>query len=327
MAKTVAIIGAGQIGYAAADAFRDRGWDVTVYARTKPNWFDGTLHKFQPYEVGEAAAPSADIVFDSIAFDRGDVARYCPDRVGRLIAISSASVYCDDQGRTFDEAVQNGFPEFDGAIDEDQSTVAPGPETYSTRKVRMENKALEMFGDRATIFRPCAIYGKHSRHPREWWFVKRLIDGRTRIPLIEGGTSRFQPTDVEDISCFAVDAAEQELSGAYNIATEDCPTVLQIGQILADFLDYDPEFVPSDQTGLVGRTPWSVPKPFVVSGRKMIETGYDPPSSYWSGMFVFLPWLRDLNPTDWRKTFPQLAAYPWDLFDYEAEDRLFDERH
>lgn len=33
-------------------------------------------------------------------------------------------------------------------------------------------------------------------------------------------------------------------------------------------------------------------------------------------------WLADLNPADWRAAFPQLAAYPWDLFDYDAEDRF-----
>lgn len=326
MTRTVAIIGAGQIGYAAARAFGEGGWDVRLLARNNPQWsVPGT--SLERYIAGVDTAPTADIVVDTIAFDESDVARYDPDKVGRLIAISSASVYCDEDGRTLDEGSVNGYPDFSTPATENQRTVAPGPKTYSTRKVRMENRALELFGDCATILRPCAIFGEQSRHPREWWFVKRLLDGRGRIPLILNGQSQFQPTDAEDIGHFALQAANRELGGIFNLVTEDNPTVLEMGQILANyFFDYDPEFVLIEETGLVGRTPWSVPKPFLVSGRKMIDSGYNEPSTFGSGMFSAATWLMDLNPADWRAAFPQLAAYPWDLFDYDAEDRFFDER-
>ena len=337
--SSVAIIGAGQIGHAAAMAFIDRGWNVTVYARTAPTWplgaskqgsglIDKTLKwrpfdaAFRPHDVSKDPAPNADVVLDTIAFDAADVERYDPDSIDRLIVISSSSVYCDDQGRTLDEAAQNGFPGFRGAVSEDQSTVAPGPDTYSTRKIRMEQRAAELFGNRATILRPCAIYGRWSRHPREWWFVKRLLDGRPQIPLIHGGQSQFQTTDVDDIAYFAVDAAEQSLGGVYNIADEGCPTVAEIGEILSDPFDDPPELVSLDGAGLVGRTPWSVAKPFIISNARLVATGYDMPSTYGSGVPTAALWLRELNPDDWRKAFPQLAAYPWDLFNYAAEDEL-----
>ena len=322
MAQSVAIIGAGQIGYAAASAFRERGWETTIHARSKPVWFDKPLHRFNRYISGEDNAPAADVVLDTIAFDENDVARYDPAKIGRLIVISSASVYCDAQGRTLDEAGQNGFPEFGGPITEQQSTVDPGPQTYSTRKVRMENTARDLFGDRATILRPCAIFGPHSRHPREWWFVKRMLDGRERIPLMHSGRSQFQPTDADDIGYFAVETAEKSLGGVYNVTTKHCPNVLEIGETLADLMGAGPEFALTDERGLIGRTPWSVPKPFIVSSKKMIDTGYDLPSTYGSGILPGLDWLCDLNLRDWKAAFPQLAAYPYDLFDYEAEDRF-----
>lgn len=320
MARSVAIVGAGQIGFAAAFAFRDRGWDVCVYARSKPQWHDRLLFRFKPHTLGNDSAPAADVVLDTIAFDAEDIERYDPETVGRLIVISSASVYRDDEGRTLDEAAQNGFPDFSGPITEEQATVAPGPDTYSTRKVRMENKALELFGDRATILRPCAIYGPWSRHPREWWFVKRMLDERRRIPLIHGGRSQFQTTDVNDIAYFAVDVAEQGLSGIYNVADEGCPTVVEIGEVLGWGFDNPPELALVEASGLLGRTPWSVEKPFTVSNTKMIAAGYDLPSTYGSGVLMAGEWLRDFPPADWRASFPQLAAYPWDLFDYAAED-------
>lgn len=323
MARSVAIIGAGQIGYAAAQAFSKAGWQVRVLARSWPDWPLGEV-TYEPYVAGSDRAPAADCVVDTIAFDAGDVARYDPDRVGRLIAVSSASVYCDANGRTLDEAAQNGFPEFDGPIVEEQSTVAPGPDTYSTRKVRMEQRALEQLGDRATILRPCAIYGAWSRHPREWWFVKRMLDGRERIPLLHPKASRFQPTDVVDIARFAVAAAESDISGVYNVADEDCPNVLEIGQAIAHHLGRSPEFLAVKANGKAGRTPWSVPQGFSVSGEKARSACGLGFSHYADGSCEAVNWLRDQNPADWRNTFPQLAAYPWELFDYEAEDAYFE---
>lgn len=320
MARSVAIVGAGQIGYALACAFGEGGWDVTIHARTEPKWHERSRWRFEQYLAGESGAPCAEAIVDTIAFDAPDVARYDPDKVGRLTVISSASVYADCHGRTLDEAAQDGFPEFGGPICEQQSTVAPGPESYSTRKLRMENRALELFGDRATILRPCAIYGAWSRHPREWWFVKRMLDGRERIPLIHGGRSRFQTTNAKDIGAFALHAAEREIGGIFNIADDGCPTVKDIGAALAQFLDYTPRWVPIDGTGLIGRTPWSVEQPFMVSNAKMKATGFGSPSTYGTGARAAAQWLLDLAPTDWRAAFPQLAAYPWDLFDYHSED-------
>ncbi|AWW75863.1 hypothetical protein CD351_11882 [Erythrobacter sp. KY5] len=322
MARSVAIIGAGQIGYAAAYNFAFHGWDVRIHSRTRPAWALGERESFVPYIAGEDPAPHADVVLDTIAFDEEDVAPFDPDAVGRLIAISSASVYCDDKGRTLDEAATNGFPEFDGPITEKQSTVVPGPDTYSTRKVRMENKALDLFGNRATILRPCALFGKYSRHPRELWFVKRLLDGRSRIPLAFGGRSQFSTTSSFCLGSNAQKMAADGAGGVFNMADDPARTVAEIGRVLAEWLGYQAEFHLMDgpPQGSVGRTPWSVPEPFVVSNAKADKAAY---FCVASELLSSAQWLIDLNPADWREAFPQLAAYPWDMFDYEAEDRFF----
>ncbi|MEO0691138.1 MAG: hypothetical protein AAFY51_12695 [Pseudomonadota bacterium] len=81
MARSVAIIGAGQIGYAAARAFQSEGWDVRVLARSKPVWlFDGIV--FELHILGEHRAPSADVVLDTIAFDEADPRASIPQRSG-----------------------------------------------------------------------------------------------------------------------------------------------------------------------------------------------------------------------------------------------------
>lgn len=324
MTRSVAIIGAGQIGIAASHAFADKGWQVRVLSRS-PSQFLHQDASFEPYVAGESPAPIADVVLDTIAFDEADVGRYSPPDIGRLIVVSSASVYCDALGRTLDEASQNGFPEFDGAISESQSTVAPGPATYSTRKVRMEHAALEAFGERATVLRPCAIHGPGSRHPREWWFVKRFLDGRDRIPLIHEGTSQFQTSSARMIGRFAAAAAEAGLFGIYNLADSDSPNVREIGNFLAKWTKARFELVldiPADAPPTIGRTPWSVPKPFVVDGRKADKAAPGTRTSYRDSAANLATDLANFPPADWRSAFPQLAAYPWDLFDYEAEDRF-----
>ncbi|MBQ94270.1 MAG: reductase [Actinobacteria bacterium] len=324
MARSVAIIGAGQIGHAAWQCLGDTAHVVTVHARSRPDWLSGFADHFLPYALNEQATPEAEVVFDTIAFDAADIERYDPDRIGRLVVVSSASVYCDAAGRTLDEAAQNGFPELEGPITEAQPTVSAGPETYSTRKTRMEECALELFGDRATILRPCAIYGSHSRHPREWWFVKRMLDGRRRIPLACSGNSKFQTTSSGLIGDFVSSAIERELGGIYNIADGSSPSVLEIGKAISRIVGADVQFEPMEgyPDNFVGRTPWSVPRPFVVDGRKAMKDGGLATIGYEVAAEEAVTWLRDLAPADWRTTFPQLAAYPWEHFDYAAEDAL-----
>lgn len=323
MSRSVAIVGAGQIGFAAATAFAEAGWDVRVLARSQPEWhFEGV--RFEPYVIGVSDAPIADAIIDTIALDDEDVRRYDPCTFGRLVVVSSASVYCDAEGWTLDEAAQNGFPNFVHAITESQATVTPGPETYSTRKMRMENAARDCFRERATILRPCAIHGPWSRHPREWWFVKRLLDGRRNIPLAHRGMAQFQTTAARLIGKAALSAVVKSMAGTFNLADDNSPTVHCIDLAIAEALGQKPNFVlfDCDSTGAVGRTPWSIPAPMVVSGSKANETFDLTRLPYSFAVNRVVDWLADRNPPDWRQAFPQLAAYPWDLFDYEAEDRF-----
>ncbi|WP_379546263.1 hypothetical protein ACFCW2_10635 [Qipengyuania sp. DSG2-2] len=323
MTGSAAIIGAGQIGFAAATAFATAGWQVIVYARTRPRWLKGAL-SFEPYQLGEMSAPAADCVVDTLAFDADDAARYDPAKVGRLIVVSSASVYRDANGRTLDEAAQNGFPDLPVGMDEEQATVAPGPETYSTRKIRMEQQAIRNFSERATIVRPCAIHGPHSRHPREWWFVKRLLDGRLRIPLALNGESRFQTTAAATIGAFAVHAAAHALGGVYNLSDTVAPSVRDIGEMVMARIEASTELVGMDNypAHQVGRTPWSIPAPFVVSAEKAIRAGFAGAKLYHESAGPAVDWLRTVPVKGWEHAFPQLAAYPWDMFDYASEDAL-----
>ena len=323
MSRSVSIIGAGQIGAALAGAF-GKPDDVVVLSRSPPAWIEpGARNRI--YDKSVDTPLSADIVIDTVAFDAADIACHDPDRIGRLILISSASVYRDAEGRTLDEATETSFPQFLTPIEETFPTVDAGPQTYSARKIRMEESAIDRFGDRVTILRPCALHGSWSRHPREWWMVKRLLDGRTRIPLAYNGASRFQTTSAISLADLAWHLANEQLGGAFNVADWGCPDVLEILRSIAGEMGREVGYYPvaGFPERNVGRTPWSIPGTFELSDSKARSAGFRGADPYFIDCRHAVRWLVDNPPEDWRSAFPQLAAYPWDLFDYEAEDAYF----
>jgi nucleoside-diphosphate-sugar epimerase len=324
------IIGAGQIGIACARHFADQGWHAKLVGRSPvdaglPAIDFAIADRSDFTQLQQAVGAGADVLIDTIAFDGNDSGQLVrlKDRLGAIAAISSASVYCDSKGRTLDEASVTGFPSGMDGLTETHATVEAGPQTYSTRKVEMESALVEGVENKAIIVRPCAIHGPHSRHPREWWFVKRIMDGRRQIPLIGAGSSQFQTTSVTSIARLLFDLAILGGRGFYNCADSDSPTVKQIGAAIAAAMDAEVEFfdVAANKES-AGRTPWSVPKPFTTSNAKAERDGVGKFERYADEADSAIEWLAQIETADWRDRFPQLAAYPWDLFNYAAEDAM-----
>jgi nucleoside-diphosphate-sugar epimerase len=327
------IIGTGQIGIACAAHLAEQGWTVATIGRSlAPPELFRTSHciadRTDSDQLQNAVGEGADLLIDTIAFDAPDALQLTSlrDRLGAIAVISSASIYCDSDGRTLDEAVVNGFPVGMTDMAEDWPTVPPGPATYSTRKVAMEQALIEGAGDKAIIIRPCAIHGPYSRHPREWWFVKRMLDGRRKIPLVNNGESRFQTTGVASIARLIADVAATNSRGFFNCADADSPSVMEIGGKVAALLQPDVEFVGvPGANGIVGRTPWSVPLPFATSNAKAIALGVGRFDAYALSAERSIKWLSEFATHDWEHRFAALAAYPWNLFDYSAEDSWLDQ--
>jgi nucleoside-diphosphate-sugar epimerase len=238
--------------------------------------------------------------------------------VGAVVAVSSASVYADDDGRTLDEATGvEDFPELPVPIAETQRTVEPGDATYSTKKVAIERRLLENDRTPAAIVRPCAIYGRGDRMAREWHFVKRKLDGRPFVLLSNRGAGHFHTTAAPNIGELVRLLAADPRTDVFNCGDPDPPTVRQIAQRIADFT----EILLADDAQ-VGLTPWSVPKPFLVDMSKAErELGYRPVTTWADAIGSQLDWLIDAtHDRDWREVLPRGAQYL--RFDYDAEDEL-----
>ncbi len=329
--------GTGQIGRAAARCLLEHGWDVTLAHRghreSESELADlgaklVVLDREVPEELARALARGADAVIDTVAYTAAHAEQLLQvqDHVGAFVVISSASVYRDDEGRTLDESRATGFPELPEPIPETHPTVNPGPTTYSTQKVALERQLLDHARVPVTVLRPCAIHGPGSVHPREWWFIKRMLDGRTAIPLAYKGQSRFHTSSVLNIAALVCTALENPGTRILNAADPEALTVARIGNAISSHLAYTGTLVPIATDGHpapVGATPWSVPRPFVLDTQAALSLGYRPEVSYEETVSATCDWIiRQAAGRDWHEVFPVLASYPRNLFDYEAEDAL-----
>jgi nucleoside-diphosphate-sugar epimerase len=320
--------GTGQIGLAVGAALAADGWAVTLVSRNPPPiegpWRHMQADRSDAAALKSAVAGGADLLLDCVAFDaaHADQLLSLQADVGRLAVVSSASVYCDAAGRTLDEAGETGFPNFGGPIHEDHPTVAPGPETYSTSKIALERRLLEGARCPVTVLRPCAIHGPHSKHLREWWFVKRLLDGRARIPLAFGGRSQFQTTSVVAIADAVRFAVVTDTSQILNVSDGDAPTVAEIGWAVMGAMGRDAELVglpdapyPDD----LGGTPWSVARPMVIASAVPNAV------TYAEAVRPAIAWVvAATRERDWREVLPVVARYPGAMFDYAMDDRALD---
>jgi nucleoside-diphosphate-sugar epimerase len=328
--------GTGQIGRAVAGELVQRGWRVTVAHRGTRPLPTGLsergvevvfLDREKPGQLAEAVRSGADALIDTVAFglDHARQLIEVQDSVGTFVVISSSSVYRDALGKTLDEARQNGFPDLPLPIPETQPTVDPGAATYSTRKVAVERALLDHATTPVTVLRPGAIHGPGSQLPREWWFVKRILDGRDVIPLAYRGTSRFHTTSVANIAALTRVVIEAPASRILNIADPSAPSVANIAAVISQHMGYTGHIVEvpgEDYPPVLGRTPWSVPRPFVLDTKAAEGLGYAPATTYAEAVKLTCDWLvKTVSDGDWRERFPGIARSP-ELFDYSTEDRL-----
>src|SRR5439155_555837 len=200
MARSAFIVGGtGQIGRAAAARLAERGFDVTLAARSDPGDLEHRFVRVDRGEQGslEAAVGEPDVLVDVIPFTRADAEQLVglAGRVGSVVAISSAAVY--------------GWDDLPVPVPERHPTVEPGDGDYAAQKRALELTLLAARELRATVVRPGAIHGPHTRHAREWYFVKRALDGRRVVVLARRGASRFHTTSVTNLAELIRLAAER----------------------------------------------------------------------------------------------------------------------
>jgi nucleoside-diphosphate-sugar epimerase len=331
MPKTGVVLGLGQIGTAVARAMLAAGWSVRGLRQDTSALPDDLApveltmgDRNDDADLARVMGDGADGVVDTIAYNSTH-ARQLLAYAGAMEAVavvSSAAVYVDDQGNS----INHGEPTFPVPITESAPLVAATDDTYGGGKVMLERILLDAGHLPVTSIRPMAVCGPNSRHLREWWLIKRALDGRRVVPLKYGGRSRFHPTSTANIAALALHSLGLTGSQILNVADPDCPNVHEIATLVSTAMSHEWRLVPlpdERSDGPVGETPWTTPHPLVLDTSRATAIGYQPATTYAEAMPALVrAAITEVGEREWREVYPVLAGYPGDQYDYAAEDRL-----
>ncbi|TDE97676.1 NAD(P)-dependent oxidoreductase [Occultella glacieicola] len=323
--------GNGQIGVPTALALAADGWQVRVLHRgsrpLEPDLAEAGVHEVRGDRADEAVLAAAvgdgvDLLVDCVAFDSTHAEQVLRHRagLGSAVVISSMAVYADADGRLLGGPE---FPHLPVGVREDGPTAQPGRGGYAEGKVELEQAWLAADVP-ATVLRPGAIHGAFAQNPREWFALKRVLDGRTDVVLAHEGRSRFHPSAVENIAELIRLAGARPGRRVLNAGDPVVPTSAEIVTAVyaARAREVTVHPLPGEPVGNLGLNPWGVPGPFVVDmSGAATELGYRPVVDYVSSLGPYLDWVERASAgRDWREVFGDFAASGADLFDYAAED-------
>jgi len=162
---------------------------------------------------------------------------------------------------------------------------------------------------------------------REWYFVKRVLDGRRLVMLGDRGQSRFHPVSTENLAELIWLAAEHPGQRVVNAGDPGPPTLLEISRAIAAALGHEWTEVLLPTLGEPCETPWSCPRPVVLDMTEAaFEVGYRPVTTYERAVPATCEWLVEATKEHpWQELMPRMADDLQDAFDYEAEDELLGE--
>jgi nucleoside-diphosphate-sugar epimerase len=246
---------------------------------------------------------------------------------GSTVMISSKAVYVDDAGNHSNSKTK---PNFGGPVRETQPTMAPGAgdyqtaEGYGANKVAAEQVLLDS-GAPVAVLRPSKIHGPGSRQPREWVFVKRVLDRRPAVFLAHRGAGVDHTTAAANIAALIEVAAASPGARVLNSADPDAPSALAIARTIARQLGHSWDEVLLDDAPAdgVGRTPWDTPHPIVLDTSAALELGYEPVGDYAATVADEVEWLVSGIETRPGPDDEYFAPF----LDYRPEDRRLDHPH
>ena len=338
MPRALILGGTGMIGRATARRLLAAGWDVDVTGRNPAHMTAEVAAagaRFIAADRGDesvllaALGDGADLLVDCICFTAADANRLLPlaRNASSTVMISSKAVYVDAAGNHSNSAVA---PLFDGPIRESQPTLAPGAgdfmtgEGYGPNKVAAEQVLLDS-GLPVTVLRPSKVHGPGAAEPREWVFVKRVLDLRPAVLLAHRGEGVNHTAAAANIAALVETVATNPGRRILNSADPDAPSVLRISRTIAGQLGHSWEEVllDDDADARLGRTPWEAPHPIVLDMSAAAAIGYRPAGDHAATVAETVDWL--LSAARGGEGAANLPG-PDDpffgpLLDYEAEDR------
>jgi nucleoside-diphosphate-sugar epimerase len=341
MSRALVLGGTGLVGRAIALRLARGGWRVDVTGRDSantPNELTAADVSFvradsrDASDVAVAFGAGADLLVDCVCYTAEDARRLLPfaRNATATVMISSKAVYVDGAGNHSNSEVP---PRFAGPIRETQPTVAPNDTDYNSRegyganKVAAEQVLLDS-GLPVSVLRPSKIHGRGAARPREWVFVKRVLDGRPAVFLANRGAGVDHTTAAANIAALVEVLATNPGARVLNIADPDAPTGLEIARTIARLLDHEWQEVllDGDPVGNVGLYPWNARHAIVLDMSAALALGYSPIGGYAATVADEVEWLvtAATGGADAAKLPRDDDPFFTPLFAYAAEDRLLE---
>jgi nucleoside-diphosphate-sugar epimerase len=350
MRRALIIGGTGLIGTAVAKRLLAAGWQVDLTGRDVahvPASLTQAGARFIAAERSDVPAmraalgKGADLIADCLCFTAADAAGLLPlaRAANSAVMISSNAVYVDTAGNHNNSDTP---PRFAGPVGESQPTMAPSAgadyqsrEGYGACKVAAEQVLLDA-GAPVSVLRLGKVHGPRATRPREWVFVKRVLDRRPAVFLTRRGAGVAHTVAASNVAALIETVAGKPGCRILNSGDPDAPSGLEIARTIARLMGHawnevlldDPADAASPAGPALGRHPWDTKFPIVLDMKAALDLGYVPAGDYATTVAAKVEWLT--SAAAGREGDRALAwlSDPWfdSFLDYAGEDRYLAER-
>ncbi len=322
--KALVIGGGGPTGPFVVEGLRQRGYQVAILNRgvhrvpipDDVEQIIGDPHFLEPLQ---AAIGSRD--FDLVIASYGRlavVAEALAGRTERFIGVGGYVAY-----RGFYAPTANWPTGLLVPTAEDHPLVRDVAEHRFSALVAAAEDAVFRLHPKATVFRYPYVYGPRQLVPREWSIVRRVIDGRREIVVLNGGASLMMHGYAENLAHAVMLAVDQPSAAAAQVF--NCGDAVQLDlrqqiEVAADTLGVKLELVSVPELPITRAIAVTAPSTAVVLDLTLIKRllGYRdvvPPVEALSRTIRYY----FENPLE-RGGFIEQRMF--DSFDYDAEDRV-----
>lgn len=334
--RAIVLGGNGVLGRATALRLLSSGWSVDVTGRD-PSRFPLELREAgarfvrserrDARDLADVVGAGADLLVDAVCYTADDARMLLPHLgdIRSTVMLSSKAVYVDSLGNHVNS---DAVPRFEEPVTEDNPTMEPGNgeyrsrEGYGANKVGAERVLLES-GWPVTVIRASKVHGAGAANPREWMFVKRVLDRRPVVLLAHGGRGGDHTTAAVNAAALVETVSANPGSRILNSADPDAPTGLDIARAVSRHLGHDWReiLLPDDADSALGAHPWDFVPPIVLDTRASVALGYTPVGTYAETVSAELDWLLVSEANR-----PAASDEYVDRFiDYSLEDRFLAE--
>ncbi len=332
--RVLVVGGTGPTGLPLVSGLVEHGHDVTILHRGTHE-HDETpssvthIHA-DPYDAASIGAALAEDALDGSAFDVAIVmygrlrriADLLAGKVGRFISVGGVPAYRGWMNPWLHEPAGLPVP-----VAEDAPTVAQPEEDEKGYRIVRTEQAVFAAHPTAAHFRYPYVYGPHQLAPREWCVVRRILDGRRRIIVADGGLTLHHHGYTENLAhalLLAVDQPDAAAGKIFNVGDTEVLTVRQVIELICVELGHEMEIVSMPfELAAPARPMLAQPSTThrVLDLRRVIDDlGYSDLVPARVAIGRTARWLVDHQPSP-GGTEEMVMTDP---FDYVAEDALLD---